>query len=183
MRHFLRTAAVTTAVALALSACGGDDTDDMAGMGSMDMGGMSMNEPDAPRADEVDGAELREAPFIRFEDAPAEFSDASGTAYVAFTDMTFVTLELTGLPEGVEVISHLHAQPCAADGGPHFRFDQAGADVPPNEVHLAGTPDADGTLTLKVTNDQAATEAMAVVFHPRSDTTQYVACADVPPTS
>lgn len=187
-----RTAALATGLVLVLAACASDvgDDDAMEGMDmgesdmdGMDMGDMVMNEPDAPRADELEGVELRTADFVRFADLPEEFLQATGTAYVAFDDETTVTLDLAGLPAGVEIIAHLHAQPCAARGGPHFMFDLAGPAAPPNEVHLAGTPEEDGTLTLNVTNDRAAYDAMAVVFHPRADTDTYVACADVPPLS
>ena len=179
MHHRRLTLTVVTAVLL--TACGGDDpdagaTNDMAGMD------MVMNEPGATRADQLaDVEQLRSSPVVVFEDAPERFADVAGQAWAAFADEpgTTVTLDLTGLPAGEEIIAHLHAQPCELRGGPHFQFEEGGAEVPPNEVHLAGTPDRDGTLSLTVTNDGAATDAQALIFHPRADTGTYVGCVDL----
>lgn len=193
-----RAAVLLLTPVLLLAACGGTDdgqaagsTDGTSASDGMDgMGDMVMDEPDAPTApelaDEYDDINLLEADFVRFDDAPERFAAAAGTAFVALAPEgseeapgTTVTLELSGLPAGEEIISHLHALPCSDRGGPHFQFDPEGSTMPPNEVHLAGTPDDDGELTLNVTNERPADPAQAVVFHPRSDTTTYVACADL----
>lgn len=179
MRHRMLTATVATALLLAACA-GGDATDDMAGMDGMP--DMVMNEPDATRADELsDATQVRSSPVVLFQDAPDRFADVTGQAWVAFGDDpgTTVTLDLTGLPTDEEVIGHLHAEPCEVRGGPHFQFEEGGPEVPPNEVHLAGTPDVDGTLSLTVTNDDAASGARSLVFHPRADTETYVGCVDL----
>ena len=173
---------VTAATALLLAACGGGDpaVDDMGGMEGMS--GMVMDEPDATRADErSDVSQLRTSAVVLFEDAPERFGDVTGQAWAAFggDPGTTVTLDLTGLPAGEEVIAHLHAEPCEVRGGPHFQFDEGGPEVPPNEVHLAGTPDGDGTLSLTVTNDDVASGAQSLVFHPRADTETYVGCVDL----
>lgn len=196
-----RTAALLVTPVLLLAACGGSADDPVAGgmdgmsgsdgMSGMDgMGDMVMDEPDAPTAAEVaadhDAVTLLQADFDRFDDTPERFADAGGTVAVALAPEGFeqapgttVTLQLSGLPAGEEIISHLHALPCSERGGPHFQFDPEGSTMPPNEVHLAGTPDEDGTLTLNVTNERPADPAQAIVFHPRSDTDTYVACADL----
>jgi len=180
VRHRLLTATAATAVLLA--ACGGGEpaAEDIDGMDGMS--GMVMDEPDATRADELgDVEQLRSSPVALFEDAPERFEDVTGQAWAAFGDDpgTTVTLDLSGLPPDEEVIAHLHAEPCAVRGGPHFQFEEDGPEVPPNEVHLAGTPGDDGTLSLTVTNGDTASGAQSLVFHPRADTDTYVGCVDL----
>jgi hypothetical protein len=90
-----------------------------------------------------------------------------------------VTVRLEGLKPGVAFISHVHDGPCAEYGGDHYRFDPAGSDAPPNEIHLAfeAAPDGSGFVTAK--NDQKVDErAVSVVVHPRDLLDNKIACAE-----
>ncbi len=129
------------------------------------MGDMEMGSSDGPRADDVEGATLRTAAFVVLDGAPEAMTGASGTAYLALDEGTTLTVDVEGLPAGTAVVGHLHAESCATSGGAHFQLDADGGDTPPNEVHLAATADADGMLSVTVTNEMAATDAMSVVIH------------------
>lgn len=164
------------------AACGEYDTSAEEGsidaMGDMDMS--TLNEPAATTADQVDG-EREEGTFVLLETAPPGSGDVAGEAYLAQTDDgTTVTIRLTGLQAGVDYVSHLHAQTCEDDdGGDHFAFDPDGEPVPPNEVHLGFTADADGTGEATVTNDQRVEDmAPAIVVHPADTVDNRLVCAD-----
>ena len=176
------------AMTAALAGCGGDSSDEAGSgdgdsmsdvdMGDMDMG--AMNDPDATPADEIDG-EVAEGAFAVLDTAPPGSEGVSGTAWLGQNNAgTTVTIRLEGLEPDTEYLSHLHAQPCADDeGGPHFAFDPAGEEMPPNEVHLAFTSSADGTGKATVTNDRRVEDqAPAVVVHPAAAMDNRLACAD-----
>ena len=156
----------------------GMDDGDMEGMDHSDMD-MDMGSADGPRADEVEAAELRQNDLVLLDSAPAPFADASGTAYLALDPMTTLTVDVEGLEPGTEVVGHLHAEACAADGGPHFKFDPDGSDVPPNEVHIAATADDTGAFTVSVQNDMVASDAMSIVLHAADGDTTKALCADL----
>lgn len=179
------------AVGLLASGCG-DDTGDGptgdgpggAGASSMDgmdgMDGMAMHDPDATPAHELPDA--TEVSFVLLDTAPPGSDEVAGTAWVAFGDDpgTTLTVTLTGLEPGAAYVGHLHADPCAdGSGGPHFRFDPDGSDMPPNEVHIGFTADASGAGSATITNSQAADEAASVVIHPVEAIDNRLVCADL----
>ena len=196
-----KTAVATLALAISLTACAGDDVtadlseaadalgdaaseaiddmDDMASEAMDDMDDMEMGSSDGERADEVVGATLREGDLALLDSAPAEFADAQGIAYLALLDGTTLTVDVDGLRPFTEVVGHLHAESCATSGGPHFKFDADGGDTPPNEVHIAATADDGGSLSVSVTNEMAATDAMSVVIHAADGDTAKALCADI----
>jgi hypothetical protein len=133
----------------------------------------------APRADEVEGATLRQADFIVLDGAPEGFAGAGGTAFLALDSATTLTVDVMGLAADTAVIGHLHAESCATSGGPHFKFDADGGDTPPNEVHIAATADDTGSFSISVTNEMAATDAMSVVIHAADGDTTKALCADL----
>ncbi|MEQ8716718.1 MAG: hypothetical protein RIE08_03840 [Acidimicrobiales bacterium] len=156
------------------SAEGGDD---------MDMGdGMDMNmgDPDATPASEVAGAEVVEGSFVLLDTRPDGYDDVTGTAQLARHDGgTTVTTEVFGLIPGEDYISHVHAEPCADNGGPHYRFDPDGSDMPPNEIHLAFTADEEGRGFMTAENDMVAgDDAVAFVVHPVDLLDNKIACVD-----
>lgn len=166
---------------LATAACGDDETDTTGdGMDAMDMSGMVMNDPDATPADEVDG-DVATGSFTVLDTAPPGSEGVAGEAWLAQNDEgTTVTIRLSGLAPETEYVSHLHAQTCEEDnGGPHFKFDLEGSDVPPNEIHLGFTSGADGSGEATITSDeQVGDGAPAVVVHPADAMDNRLACAD-----
>ncbi len=143
-------------------------------------GAMNMGDPTATRADEVAGAELALGPFTLLDTRPQGFDDTTGTAWIARHDGgTTVTIELSGLLSDSEYISHVHNGPCAENGGDHYQFEVGGSELPPNEIHLAFTSDAEGVGFMTAENDQiAGPEAVALVVHPQELIDNKVACVD-----
>lgn len=128
------------AAVVALAACGGDDEDERSGT------------------------------FEVAADAPEGFEGASGTAEIVRSDDgTEVRLDAEGLEPNTEFASHLHAGSCDQPdpGGPHFKFDLDGSEMPPNEIHLPFTSDADGHGSAEASNDQRVPdeEGKSVVIH------------------
>lgn len=193
-RRLARFAALAAVLAMALAACGGDDAattttaamDDMENMDDMDMSDdaamdMNMGDPDATRADEVDGAEVVTGSFELLDTRPPDdYEDVTGEAWLArHDDGTTVTIELQGLVPGVEYISHLHAEGCATNGGPHFQFEEGGSVMPPNEIHLAFTADENGDGFMTAENHRTVDDrAVAVVVHPTDLLDNKIACAE-----
>lgn len=145
------------------------------GMGA----GMNMGDPDAVPADQVPGAELATGRFNLLDTAPDGYQDVAGTATLARYDGgTTVTIELRGLKPNTAFTSHVHDGQCEDGGGAHYKFDPAGGDTPPNEIHLAFTSTAEGTGSMTVQNDRTAgPNARSVVVHPRELIDNRVACA------
>lgn len=133
-----------------------------------------------PAAD-VAGGRLSSGPFILLATAPRGYQDAAGTAQLARHDGgTTVTVTLTGLRPDTDFVSHVHSGQCAAGGGPHFRIDPAGSEMPPNEIHLVFRSDASGAGTATVENPAVVGEdARAVVVHPADLMDNRVACAQL----
>ena len=170
------------ALVLALTSCGGDPDGGSASGGDatngMDMS--ALNEPDATPADRADG-ERTTGRFTVLDTAPPGSGGVEGKAWMAQNKHgTTITIRLSGLEPGTAYVSHLHEQSCADDnGGEHFRFDPAGGDTPPNEVHLGFTADQDGNGGATVTNDMRVRDAApAIVVHPADAMDNRLACVD-----
>ncbi|WP_344125484.1 hypothetical protein [Saccharopolyspora halophila] len=138
-----------------------------------------MGDASLPRADSIEGADLRSGELKLLPTRPPGLDQATGTAWLALHDGgTTATLEMTGLKPGGKYKSHLHAKPCSEEnGGGHFQFDPNGSEKPPNEVHLVFTADADGHALMTANNDRRA-EAKSLVVHPAEFSDNRVACAD-----
>jgi hypothetical protein len=94
---------------------------------------------------------------------------------------TVVTIHLEGLEPGLTYGSHVHKQACAdgeADG--HYRFDPAGAAVPPNEIWPGpfATNEAGVGNGYTIADGTAGPTAMSVVVH-APVTGAKIACADL----
>jgi hypothetical protein len=182
-----RSSSVVAAAAAcaALAGCSGGSGDqqpqqqpapqEQAGQKSMNMG-----DPTLPRADKIEGANLRTGELELLPTRPPGLDGAKGTAYLAtHQNGTTVTVELTGLEPGGKYKSHLHEKPCSQEsGGGHFQFDPNGAETPPNEVHLLFTADAQGKAMTTVNNDRPADAAKSLVVHPAEFSDNRIACAD-----
>lgn len=172
-------------LALVGAGCGGPDdgatqaTPPSATTGAM--GDMRMGDASLVRADRIFDAEVVTGPFELLDSAPVGYDTASGTAWLARHDEgTTVTVELNGLIPNSPHIAHVHAGSCTEAGGPHFRFDPDGGDVPPNEIHLMFTSDADGDGVMTAENMQVAGgDARSLVVHPINRMDAKVACADL----
>ena len=133
-----------------------------------------------PAAD-VPGGRLSSGPFTLLATAPQGYQAVAGTAQLSRHDGgTTVTVTLTGLRPDTDFVSHVHSGQCAAGGGPHFRIDRAGSEMPPNEIHLAFRSDPSGAATATVENPTVVGEdARAVVVHPADLMDNRVACAQL----
>ena len=147
---------------------------------AMDGMAMNMGDASATRADEVDGAALATGEFALLDTRPQGFDDTTGTAWIArHPGGTTVTLELEGLIPDADYISHVHADVCANNGGEHYQFEVGGSAMPPNEIHLAFTSDADGHGFMTAENHEiAGLEAVAFVVHPADLIDNKLACVD-----
>jgi hypothetical protein len=146
----------------------------------MDMD-MDMGDADATPADDVDGAALARGEYALMDTRPAGYDDVVGTAVIARSPQgTTITTELSGLLPNVDYIGHAHAKACGDDNaGPHYQFEVGGADVPPNEIHLAFTSDGNGDGFMTAENAQiAGVEAVAFVVHPVEFIDNKIACVD-----
>ncbi len=146
-----------------------------------DMEGMDMGDPDATPADELTDAQLSSGDFTVLDSAPEGYDGSSGQAFLATNeDGTTATLYASGLPADTEHVAHIHAQSCDDEnGGPHFKFDPDGSDVPPNEIHLNFTSDADGEGMMTATNEMVVDDgARSLVIHPADLPDNRALCAD-----
>jgi hypothetical protein len=84
-------------------------------------------------------------------------------------DGTEVDAHFEHLPAGYTFLGHVHVGACsdADPGGDHFRFDPNGGEVPPNEVHLNFTTNADGSADVSTVSAKPipAAQARSVVIH------------------
>lgn len=144
-----------------------------------DMDSMNMGDPVAPVATSIDGADIVSGRFVSLSDAPA--NHVGGTVDLArHGGGTTVTIHTEGLKPGAQYMAHVHADACANDGGPHYQHEIGGSTMPPNEIHLAFTADAEGTATMTSNNDTVANEfAVAVVIHRADGGAAKLACADL----
>jgi len=102
--------------------------------------------------------------------APASDKAVAGEATLERADGgTTVSLSATGLEPDTEYVAHLHTGGCdqADPGGPHFKFNAAGGDEPPNEIHLELRSKADGAAQASASSDREVPtgEAGSVVVH------------------
>ncbi len=148
----------------------------------MDMPEMDMGNPEATPADAIAGATLHQGTWHRMVTAPVAYLQVTGTAQLAVhAHGTTVTIRLAHLPAHQSYMSHVHVDTCKVLGGAHFRFDPAGGDMPPNEIHLAFTSQADGTGFMTMENPhQAGPEARSIIIHQREDDRKLL-CADLSP--
>jgi hypothetical protein len=157
--------ATLAATALALTACGSEAPDSHA------HDNHSGSTPAAP-APSAANKELR-----LLSTAPPGSQMVGGTASLTRHGRTTVTAMVTGVPAGKKFMAHVHAKPCAEDGGGgHFKFDQNGPAVPPNEIHLALTADHSGAATATAEESrEVGPEAKSLVVH---DGDKKMLCAD-----
>ena len=109
--------------------------------------------------------------FAPVRGAPSPFVGVAGS--VALSDGTAggsdVSVALSGLVPNARYVSHLHAGTCEQPdpGGPHFKFDPDGPDVPPNEIHLELASNATGHATARVHSSRRISEGAAgsIVVH------------------
>ena len=174
---------------LALAACGGEGnetsettptTKPMENM-VMEDGAMNMGDASLTPANTLPDAEVVTGAFDLLETAPIGYDGAAGTAWLARHEGgTTVTVELSGLVPNVRHIAHVHAGSCDQAGGPHFRFDPDGGELPPNEIHLMFESDANGMGLMTTANAQVAGDgARSLVVHPMHAMDTKVACADL----
>lgn len=88
---------------------------------------------------------------------PAGYDELSGSATLNIGDEgTEGTIFLTGLNPETSYVAHVHQQACDMEkGGPHFKFDAAGSDMPPNEIHWNFTSDSEGSVEATTSNERA----------------------------
>lgn len=143
----------------------------------------SPGDPDATPAADVEGAELMSASFELLNTRPDGYDDLTGTADLArHDDGTTVTITFEGLVPDTDFIAHLHEGACADLGGPHFKFDPNGSDMPPNEIHLAFSSDVDGVGMMTAENHGIVGDnAKSVVVHPVLELDSKLACAEFNP--
>jgi len=150
----IKTTSLLTATVLAvtLAACGNDDG---GGDDATSSGGDSV---------EMTGS------FVAVSDAPAEAEEISGSVEQVRSEAgTETTIELSGLEPDTAYIAHVHAGACDQPdpGGPHYKFDLDGGDMPPNEIHLSFTSDDRGNGEVGVDNETRIPdgEGLSVVVH------------------
>ena len=165
-------APTTTATETMESIASGDTMDELEDM--------NMGDAEAEAAPDV-GGELVTGRFRVLDSAPEGFAESAGTADLArHGNGTTVTISFENLAPMKDYVAHVHAGSCFDDGGPHYQFQAGGSDMPPNEIHLAFTSDADGTGSMTAENHQVAgSEATAVVIHERTEDAPKIACADL----
>jgi hypothetical protein len=158
----------------------GTDGDPMDDMETTNMGDVT-----ATRADEVAGAALAAGEFTLLDTRPPDYDETAGTAWISRHQAgTTVTVEIAGLEPNTDYISHVHADTCANNGGAHYQFEVDGSTMPPNEIHLAFTSDADGTGFMTAENHQiAGLEAVALVVHPQLLLDNKIACVEFAETT
>jgi hypothetical protein len=117
-----------------------------------------------------DGSDVVSGEFELVPGAPPGYQALAGAATLERSGGgTTTSLDLSGLEPDTGYVAHLHVGACdAADpGGEHFKFDPAGSDEPPNEIHLEFTTDADGNGKAKASSQQEVPigKAGSVVLH------------------
>ncbi len=183
----LRLLILTLAVMAAACGDGAGDTTTaaptaaMEGMSGMEDTMMNMGDPSATPAADVENADLVTGEFRTLASAPAGFEAIAGSADLArHAAGTTVTIEFQNLVPDKDYIAHVHAGTCFDSGGPHYKFDDGGSDMPPNEIHLAFTGLPNGTGSMTAENHQvAADSATSVVLHERVEGAPKIACADL----
>jgi hypothetical protein len=109
--------------------------------------------------------------FKRVGDAPPAFAGVTGRAKLTAgpDGGSEASVALRGLRPNVTYIAHVHEGTCDQPdpGGPHFKFDPAGPDTPPNEIHLRFAADAGGRGSARAHSARAvpARAAGSIVVH------------------
>ncbi|HKJ36985.1 MAG TPA: hypothetical protein VKA36_10490, partial [Solirubrobacterales bacterium] len=152
-KRLMTTALGALALSIGVAACG-DDSDDT----------------DSATTEAAAAAETLSGTFEAVADAPEGADSVEGTAELTVgDDGTTAGIELSGLEPDTEYASHVHAGSCDQPdpGGPHFMFDLDGEEMPPNEIHLPFTSDADGNGSAEASNDQAVPDpgTRSIVVH------------------
>jgi hypothetical protein len=94
---------------------------------------------------------------------------------------TIVSVQLQGLTAGATYGSHVHKQACAdGDADGHYRFDPAGAAVPPNEIWPGPFTANEAGIAIgnTIADGTAGPTAVSVVVH-APVTGAKIACADL----
>lgn len=166
-----RLAASAAALLLVLTGCGDDDDDT------------------ASQAPEVADGNFKGS-FAKVAGAPKGTKKIAGSATMTVEDSgTSLALSVTGLNPKAAYIAHVHNDVCSAadPGGAHFKYDPAGGDLPPNELHIAVDVSKAGKGTGATSNPaEAGPSAKSVVIHlkkaagaKKAETTPpKLACAD-----
>jgi Cu/Zn superoxide dismutase len=145
-------AVIPLAALLVLAGCGGGD-DDTA---------------DAAAASAIADAHFA-GTFAKVPNAPKGTAKVAGSATLTNSpNGVLVTVAATGLNPKAVYVAHVHNDVCSAadPGGTHFKYDPAGGDLPPNELHLALTVSKKGKGTATTTNPtKAGPAAKSVVIH------------------
>ncbi len=107
--------------------------------------------------------------------------DLSGRAQMVRTadGRTIVAVHVQGLAPNTTYAAHVHQLPCGTnDADGHYKFDPAGAPVPPNEIWPGFTTNDDGVGNGRaVVDGTAGATAVSVVIHAPGGTK--IACADL----
>jgi hypothetical protein len=147
-RNKVATALAAALATAALAACGSSDS--------------------AGKNDTVSGQ------FEVVSGAPAGYQSLAGKASLERADGgTTAALKVTGLEPKMAYVAHLHSEGCEqpGPGGPHFKFDPAGSDEPPNEIQLEFSADAAGSAEARATSPREVPlgEAGSIVLHEGHD--------------
>lgn len=153
-----------------------------AGCTVMGGAGLDSSEHEAPPGDV--GGELALLDAIlggRFQPLNG-YDTVGGRALMAIqTDgATRVDVQLTGLPAGIAMTAHVHAAPCAYQGGGHYKIDPAVLDaVEENELWLHLDTSAEGiAATSAAFAHRARGDALSIVLHDPASGAK-MACADL----
>lgn len=138
------------ALVLAFAGCGGDDDDTADETPGIADGGFA-------------------GTFTKVPSPPKGTGKVAGSATLTNSpNGVLVTVAATGLDPKAVYVAHVHSGVCSATdpGGPHFTYEPAGGDMPPNELHLALTVSKKGKGTATTTNPaKAGSAAKSVVIH------------------
>lgn len=172
------------AMALVAAACSGtgDGADPTASDPETTMPAMMpgmMGDVSATPARDVEGATLEIGSFGGVADGDA--GGISGDAVLArHAGGTTLTVSLEQLPAASDFTGHLHSGACADGGGPHYRHDPDGSELPPNEIHIAFSTDDAGAGFMTVENPTPVShQAASVVIHAVGGAK--LVCADLVP--
>ena len=113
----------------------------------------------------------------------APYTGISGQAVVArrLDGKTEVSISVAGVAPVTTYAAHVHSQPCAYQGGGHYKIDPLVVDpVETNELWLAPASNATGVANAAVTFEHLARgEALSIVVHDPVATGAKMACADL----
>lgn len=134
----------------------------------------------------VDGEDgfVRQGPFRPFAAAEGIDAGITGSASMTVDDAgAALVVDVTGLKQGTDYVSHVHTLPCAvAGGGPHYLMDpDAEGGAAENEIWPWVAAGADGGSATRLQTPHAVRpDAQSVVIHRVAGAdTPKVACADL----